>query len=124
MCCARCTPRWKMLPSSATSSDKLSRLKAEPEFKQSLNPQLLAPRFTDAWRRPVVLPHQVHLHLADVGDACEPVVDLLKNEPARRALRSCQGHGHFHPLPRPGLRGLRVSPCRNSVDQPQIHKDE
>src|ERR1035441_1111984 len=98
-----------MLPRSAKSSAKFSRLKAEPEFKQSLNPQLLAPRFTDAVRRPFGLPHQVHLHLADVGDACEPVVDLLKNEPARRALRSCQGHGHFHPLPRPDRKSTRLN---------------
>src|SRR5208337_3857973 len=83
--------------------------------------QLAAARLADAVRGPFRLPDQIDFNFADVGNAGEAIVDLLKDEAAGGALRSSQRHGHLDPLAWPSRSGVRIRAGRDCVDQAQVH---
>ncbi len=73
-------------------------------------------------RSPLRFPDQVDFDFAHLGNAGQPVVDLLEDEAARRALRSRQGHGDFDALAWEGRRGVGIGLDGHVVDQAQIDK--
>lgn len=73
---------------------------------------------------PLGLAYQLDLCLTNAGKRSQPVFDLFKNLPACRALWRGERYRHFHALPRPSGRGVRIGLERDSVDQAQIDNIE
>lgn len=89
-----------------------------------LDSQLFSTGWADPMRCPFRLPDQIDFYLAYLRNACQAVMNLLKDESAGWALRSRQSHGDFDALPGKGWSGVGIWFDGNTVDQTEIDKIE